>query len=184
MIIAITGTPGTGKTSVSNLLEKKGFTVVDLNKIVVEKNFVLKYDKKRDSKIVDVVKLDNYIKKKYSKKDLIFVEGHLSHLLKCVDKVIVIRMHPGRLSKNLEKKGWSKDKIKENLEAEILDVILCEAVDNHSQNNVFEINATDNSLDDLAEIIIKIIEKRFKNMKKYKIGKIDWSEEILKDFKL
>jgi len=184
MIIAITGTPGTGKTSISKLLEKKGFTVVDLNKIAVEKNFVLGYDKNRDSKIVDVVKLDRYVKKNYSKKDLIFVEGHLSHLLKCVDKVIVLRMHPSQLSKNLEKKGWKKNKIKENLEVELLDVILCEAVNIHSQNNVFEINATDESLDDLVEIIVKIIEKRFKNMKKYKIGKIDWSEELLKDFRL
>jgi hypothetical protein len=29
--------------------------------------------------------------------------------------------------------------------------------------------------------ILEIVDNKFKNMKKYKIGEIDWSEEILKD---
>ena len=37
MIIAITGTPGTGKTSISKKLLKKGYEVIDLNKEALEK---------------------------------------------------------------------------------------------------------------------------------------------------
>ena len=41
MIIALTGTPGTGKTSISKILEKNSYKVVDLNKLVYEKDFLI-----------------------------------------------------------------------------------------------------------------------------------------------
>ena len=47
MIIAITGTPGTGKTAVASILEKKGFTVVDLKKVAFDNKFIIGFDKKR-----------------------------------------------------------------------------------------------------------------------------------------
>ncbi|MCK5636466.1 MAG: dephospho-CoA kinase, partial [Thermoplasmatales archaeon] len=49
MIIAITGTPGTGKTSISEVLQKNKFEVVDLNKVACEKDFLIGKDEKRDS---------------------------------------------------------------------------------------------------------------------------------------
>ena len=182
MIIAITGTPGTGKTSVAKTLIKKGYIVLDLNKIACENDFLIGRDKKRGSNIVDIDKLNLFIKKNYSGSDTVFVEGHLSHLLKCVDKVIVLRLHPSQLKKHLEKKKWNKEKIKENLEAEILDVILCESVETHSEDNIAELDVTYKSVNEIVLIIVNLAENIFKNMQKYKIGKIDWSEEILKDF--
>lgn len=182
MIIAITGTPGTGKTSVSKVLQKNDFEVLDFNKIANDKNFIIDRDKKRDSNIIDIDGFNNYIESNFSGKDIVFIEGHLTHLLKCVDKVIILRCHPNKLRKNLSKKDWKKEKIKENLEAEILDVILCEVTENFSEDNIFEIDVTSKSIEDVALSIMEIAEYRFKNMKKYNIGKIDWSEEILKDF--
>jgi adenylate kinase len=182
MIIAITGTPGTGKTSVAKKLIGKGYAVLDLNKIACENDFLIGRDKKRKSNIVDINKLNLFIEKNCSDLDLVFVEGHLSHLLKCVDKVVVLRLHPTQLKKHLEKKKWNEEKIKENLEAEILDVILCESVGIHSDDNIIELDVTDKSVDEIVLIIIDLLEDGFKNMQKYKIGNIDWSEEILKDF--
>jgi adenylate kinase len=181
MNIALTGTPGTGKTSVSQVLEKNGFVVVDLNRVSCDKGFLIGKDEKRNSEIVDLNKFDKYVKNDYSGQDII-IEGHLSHLLKNVDKVIVLRCHPSKLKKNLLKKGWNKEKIKENLEAEILDIILCESADIHPVKNIFEMDVTGESIDSIAFSIIELINDKFKNLKKYKIGKIDWSEEILKKF--
>ncbi len=182
MIIALTGTPGTGKTSVAEALQSKGFEVVDLNKVVHNKDFLVGRDKKRASDIVDIEKLNKYILDNYSGKDIVFIEGHLSHLLKSAEKIIVLRCYPDKLRKNLSKKGWNEEKIKENIEAEILDIILCETVEIHPKKNIFEINASDKSVEDILTLIIEIIKNKFKNIEKYKIGKIDWSEEILKDF--
>jgi len=182
MIVSITGTPGTGKTSISKLLKDRGFEVIDLNEVAIEKNFLIGKDEKRDSLIVDIKKFNKYVKENYSKKNIVFIEGHLSHLLKIVDKVIILRCHPDELRKNLSKRGWNEKKIKENIEAEILDVILIEALDLHNIKNIFEINTTGKLIKDVFSSTLEIIENKFKNLKKYNIGKIDWSEEILKDF--
>jgi len=182
MIIAITGTPGTGKTSVSKIIQKDGFEVVDFNKVACEKNFLIGKDKKRDSNIVDIKRFNDYIKQNYSSKEIVFIEGHLSHLLKYVDKVIILRCHPNLLRKNLSTKRWKEPKIKENIEAEILDIILCEVVEKYPKENIFEIDVTDKSIEGIANDIKRLIKDNFRKVKKYNIGKIDWSEEILKDF--
>jgi adenylate kinase len=182
MIVAITGTPGTGKTSVAEILKDNGFTVVDFHKAASENSFLIGKDKERDTKIVDIKAFDDFVKKHFISEDIVFIEGHLSHLLKNVEKVILLRCHPKKLKKNLSVKKWKKEKIKENLEAEILDIILCEAVEIHSEDNVFEIDTTNRNIEDIASNILEIVKNKFKIMKKYKIGKIDWSEEILKDF--
>jgi adenylate kinase len=181
MIIAITGTPGTGKTTVASILKKKGFTVVNLKQVAFDNDFIIGFDKERNSSIVDVKKLDKYIKKKFFNEDLVFVEGHIAHLLTCIDKIIILRLHPSKLKEILVKRKWKKDKIRENVEAEILDVILCEGVNIHTEKNCFEIDGTKRSINDIVNCILDLVDNKFKDIKKYKIGKIDWSDEILKD---
>lgn len=182
MIIAITGTPGTGKTSIGNILREKGFSVIDFNKLAEEKDFIKGFDKKRQSKIVDIKKVDNYIKNHFKEDKLIFIDGHLSHLIKCVDYIILLRRHPKKLIENLQNKSWSKDKIKENIEAEILDIILCEVIDLHGRDSIFEIDTTEKTVQDVVLIILELIKQDFQYIKNYKIGSIDWSEEIFKDY--
>jgi adenylate kinase len=183
MLIALTGTPGVGKTAVAILLKEKGYEILDLTKIAISKNFTYEFDKSRDSFVIDIEKLDKHIHEQYhSSNDTIFLDGHISHLLKSVDKVIVLRCHPEELEKRLESKNWLKKKVKENIETEMLDVILCEAVDNHYEKNVFEIDTTNKSIASVVSSVTEIIKNGFKHMKKYNIGNIDWSEEILKDF--
>jgi adenylate kinase len=184
MIVALTGTPGTGKTSVANLLKKNQYHVENLNEIAFENKFLLGVDKKRQSKIIDIPRLNRYIKKTYTTNDIVIIEGLATHLLKCAEKIIVLRCHPKELTKRLEQKGWSAEKIKENVEAETLDIILCETTEIHPEQNIFEIDTTHLSLNEVANAIIYIIKNNFKPIEKYTIGKIDWSEEILKDFTL
>ena len=113
MIVGLTGTPGTGKTSVSEILRKKGYVVMDLNKIVEQHNFISGYDRERRCSIADMKKLDSYIRKQDRGKMLI-VEGHLAHLLS-VDMIIVLRCSPKILEKRLKKKKYPKKKIMEML---------------------------------------------------------------------
>ena len=182
MIVALSGTPGTGKTSVSNLLHKKGYEIVSLNEIAVKKGFIEGIDKKRNSKILDIERLNEYISKKYATQDLVFIEGHAAHLLNSAEKVVLLRCHPTTLKIRLGKKGWNKDKIKENVEAETLDVILCETVEYFYENSIFEIDTSNKTIESVVESIVEIVKNDFEPTKKYNIGKIDWSEEILKDF--
>ena len=51
MLVAISGTPGTGKTSISKEVSRNGFKVIDLNNIAYEKNFIIEKDQKRNQKL-------------------------------------------------------------------------------------------------------------------------------------
>jgi len=181
MIIAITGTPGTGKTDLSRALRNNGYKVVSLNKIISEKEFIIEYDEKRDTKIVDIKKTNQYIEKKYFGEKLIFVDGHLSHLLDCVKKVIILRCHPKILKKRLTKRDWNEKKIYENFEAEALDIILCETVEKFDKDDIFEIDTSNLDPDGLFLIISEIINNYFKIDDRYSIGKIDWSDTLLEE---
>jgi len=183
MILSLTGTPGTGKTSISRILRENDFKVIDLNKIAIDFDFVIDKDKKRNSNIIDIKKLDRFILDEYRGKDMVIIEGHLSHLLNCVNKVVVLRCNPSKLREYLSERQWPKEKINENVEAEILDIILCETLELHDKRDVIELDVSNLSIEQSANTIIDIIKKEFKNIKKYKIGKIDWSEDILKDWK-
>ena len=68
MLIALTGTPGTGKTYASNVLQENGFEVGDLNKIAVDNNFLIGTDEKRKSRIIDIDRLNEYVKENYKKR--------------------------------------------------------------------------------------------------------------------
>ena len=182
MLVALSGTPGTGKSTASTLLQKEGYDIINLNELAVNQGFITGVDKGRNSKVIDINRLNNYIEKYYRNNDFILIEGHASHLLKTADKVILLRCHPNKLKSRLEKKGWKKIKINENIEAEIIDIILCETVEIHSEDNIFEIDTTNKIARSVLSSIIEIIKSNFKPTKKYKIGKIDWSEEILNNY--
>jgi len=182
MWVALTGTPGTGKSSVATLLQKQGYTIVRLHQHARENKCIDGIDKKRNSQLIDIDKLNKSIKKNFTKDAFVFFEGHVGHLLKTMDKVIILRCHPKELKKRLTKKQWSTKKIKENVDAETIDVILCEAIEQHPQKNVFEIDTTNKTIQEVATIIIKIVKKNFQPTKTYTIGQIDWSEEIFKEY--
>ncbi|HID25502.1 MAG TPA: dephospho-CoA kinase [Thermoplasmata archaeon] len=180
MIIALTGTPGTGKTTVASFLKRRGYRVVELNSLAKEKGFVEGYDVERDCSIIDLEKLETYLKEKLFAADAqLLLDGHLSHFIKFVDIVVVLRCHPRDLEKRLREKGWNERKIQENVEAETFDVILCEAVEIHGEESLFEIDTTDRTPEEVAEIIEDVVCGRY-NKEEHHIGSVDWSEEILR----
>jgi adenylate kinase len=164
MLIGLTGTPGCGKTKVATILKDRGYSVVSLNLMAKEEDCVTSYDKPRNSYEVDLEKLDEIVNRKYSDSDLI-IEGHLSHFLS-VDRVIILRCDPFVLKNRLDSRGWSKSKIKENVDAEILDVIKVEA---HEEDQaIFEIDTSRKTPEEVVESIQNIIKGEYQD------PKVDW----------
>lgn len=153
-IIIVTGTPCTGKTVLSRKIANKlNLHYADVNKIITKYNLAESYDKKRKTKVVDINKLNkklireianirktikNETNKKYSKnnkaiknkiKNGIVIDSHLSHYLpkKHADLCIVAKCGLKVLQKRLKRRKYPKEKIRENLDAEIFDVCLNEA---------------------------------------------------------
>jgi len=147
-VICISGSVGTGKTTLAKRLAKKlNYRYVDVNKIIKEQNLRERYDRKRRCYVVDVKKLNKSLiriinnhkksikNKSIIKKDLkkmkegIIIDSHLSHYLpkKYVDLCIVTKSELKTQEKRLKRRRYNKSKIKENLECEIFDVCLNEA---------------------------------------------------------
>lgn len=133
MIIIVTGTPGTGKTTLAKKIAKeKRYTYLDVNKVIDEKKLSSGFDKRMDCKIIDTKKLNKELIKIIKDNKKLVIDSHLSHYLpsKYVDLCIVTKCSLKTLEKRLKKRRYSKSKIRENLDAEIFDTCRIEAEEN------------------------------------------------------
>jgi len=152
MRVAVTGTPGTGKTTATERLDAD-LDVVHLNEAVREHDLYDEVDEERDSVIVDLDAAREWL----GDRDDVLIESHLAHHLD-VDRVVVLRCHPEDLEDRLRERGdESEASITENAESEALDVILSEAVDRHGVESVYEIDATDRDPDAVATEIDAVV---------------------------
>ena len=143
-VIVISGTPGTGKSTLAKLISKKSnFKLLDIKKFIKDNKLNESYDKIRRCYIIDVKKfikiLINEIKK--INKNLI-IDSHLGHFLprKFVSLCIITKCDLKVLKKRLLKRKYNKLKIKENLESEIFNVCLNEA--KKLKHNILVIDTT------------------------------------------
>jgi len=157
MIIAVSGTPGVGKTYVAKKLAKatKGkLEYFDLNKYIKDNKLYDAFDKKAKTFDVDIEILKSNInptlKKNMSKNKIInlMVEKtiNINSLLKQIPKnidgiivdshlshylesdyCIIVKTDIKTLNKRLKARKYSKAKIKDNIESEIFEVCLDEA---------------------------------------------------------
>ncbi|MBS3149540.1 AAA family ATPase [Candidatus Woesearchaeota archaeon] len=134
-IIIVTGTPCTGKTTIAKKIASLlKFKYIDVNRLIKTNKIHDKYDKKSDSLIVDIKKLNRILETliKKSKQNLI-IDSHLSHYLpnKIINLCIVTKCDIKILKKRLKKRKYNEEKIRENLDSEILDICLNEAIENN-----------------------------------------------------
>lgn len=144
-IIAISGTPGTGKTVVAEALSKLlGWKLLKLNEISEKKGMFCGYDNVRKTKIVDVDKLAEEVRKLRGN---LVIESHYSQDIPN-DLTIVLHCEIKELKKRMTKKGFSEKKIEENLQAEIFEVCSQEARD--LGRKILEIDTSGKKPDEIA----------------------------------
>lgn len=180
--VALTGTPGTGKTTVSELVaDQVGFEVVHLNDAIRDAGLFSERDVDRDSLIADLdaveAWLDDYRAGESGDSAQgnrgLLVESHLAHLLD-VDRVVVLRCHPETLKPRLRDRGESEASVAENAESEALDGILAAAVDRHGAASVWEIDTTDRTPEAVADDVAAAIEGRIDP----RVGVVDFVEYL------
>ena len=161
-IIAISGPPGTGKTTIAtNLAKQIDFTYVDISSLIKTNKIPSNPDKKRKCNIVDIndfkKEINNIINKSKKKNSKgIIIDSHLSYFISSniVDLCIITKCELKELNKRLQNRNYSKEKIKENLDCEIFDVCLCD-----SQELNHNILIIDTSISSIKENLKKIVKK-------------------------
>lgn len=167
MIVALTGTPGTGKTSVAGELAGNGFEVIDLTEFVKQRGLG---EETGNGFEADTDAMVEALQEELENRSNVIVEGHLAHYFPA-DYCVVLRFEPGELRQRLEKRGYSDEKIDENVESEALDIILQEAVE--KQENVIEVDTTGRNVEDVVEEVEERIEEGDTGY-----GGIDWSGRL------
>ncbi len=107
--VAISGTPGTGKTTISTILKDEGFNVLTLEKIAEKYDCLGDLDISDDSKEIDIELLISKLKDEWNNtpENITIIDGHLSHLLPC-DQTIILRCKPDILEARLKKEVIQK----------------------------------------------------------------------------
>jgi len=170
VLIALTGTPGTGKTSVGKVLEARGYVVLDLDQVARGYGLIRGRDEARQADEVDVDALRERI---WVPAKLAFLKSHYSHFMD-VNMAIVFRCRPAVLRDRLRARQWSEEKISENIEAEAIDVITQEATQRIPF--VYEVDTTARLPTETAEQVLAILQGKTKG---HEPGGVDWTSEVL-----
>ncbi|HXQ78607.1 MAG: AAA family ATPase [Thermoplasmata archaeon] len=150
--VALTGVPGTGKSSVAARLSSM-LRSIEVSELAVRWGLALR---RQGSLTVDLAGMRRRYRRNPPAVDL--VVGHLAHLLPVRD-VLVLRCHPEVLAGRLRRagRGSAKDR-RENYLAEALDLVLVEA--RGPGRRVWEVDTTRRSPLEVAQIVSRIVRHR------------------------
>jgi len=191
IITLISGTPGTGKTSVSKEITKIiNAKVISLNSLAQSEGFVSEYDEERETWIINEEKLRKktlaLIKQaKTENLEVLIIESHFADIIpeNLIDLILILRCDPSILSQRLRERGYKDKKIKENIQSEILGNCVNYFIENNVKKPIYEMDTSKLSIYQLRDEIIKIVNDR-EYGKIYKLGQIDWLEQLFKSNQL
>lgn len=139
MRICITGTPGTGKTTIA-----KALGLALKCPVLNEREFALKegigeFDPKENELVVPLEKLEASLNKMLGKQKSIIVEGHMLCEIKGkFDLVVLLRLNPERLAARLELRGYPEVKIQDNVFVEGIDYCKKHCIRNYGKGKIVE----------------------------------------------
>lgn len=182
-LFILTGTPGTGKSTLADRLEREGFFILRINDVVEEQGLWSK--KENGSKVADLRGLKRALVSiaRKNKGKRIVVEGHLACEFSLpADFCVVLRSDPRVLLKRMNGRKYGKEKISENLQSEVLDYCTQLSEKNYSCP-VYEIDSS-SSVSKSMKSLFRLVKlgqhpnKSRKELKAFMPGRIDWSSSI------
>ena len=149
--IAISGTPGTGKTSLAGVFVKERINVVSVEELAEAFGYLGNLDSKDGTKEVDIHRLSN--EWQHDNPGIIVVEGHLSHFLD-VDAIVILRCNPSVLRKRLELRKYSEQKVTANVEWELISGVWSELLEFEIEAPILEIDTTELATEQVYDKVV------------------------------
>lgn len=177
--LVIVGSPGVGKSSISSLLAThlKG-RYINVGDLVKHEGLDSGLDKKRDALIADTERVSERISEIIEEfEGYVIVEGHFAMDVVRAEDVLfafVLRRNPDELREVLEKRKYTKEKISENVAAEILDVCLFDAVQAYREGKVHEIDVSGKKIEHVVSEIVDVVQGH----RKPRRAIIDWLMQL------
>ena len=175
-VILITGTPCVGKTTSAKALAAKlpDSEYINLTDYAKTNNLITGEDEERGTLIINEAAMQKKLGETIngSGHSNIIIDGHYASAVTPAEHdplVFVLRRDPRELKQFMERCGYAGSKMWENLQAEIIDVVLGEAVEVHA-GRVCELDVTGKSVDEVVAEILALLEKK----KTCFVGVVDW----------
>lgn len=158
----ITGTPGTGKSTLSVALSKalsKGlssYEIYEIKELLIKYDLLEEYEPERDTTVFDddlaTQTIQTFLK---TKENFILVGPSLPFTeidFSCI--IVLICSLKAVLEERLSKRGYKKSKIQDNIDAELVGEILGEVMDYFpDEKNILVLDSCKNSLEQLVSNI-------------------------------
>ncbi|MCL4135788.1 UNVERIFIED_CONTAM: hypothetical protein GTU68_063655 [Idotea baltica] len=156
--ILITGTPGTGKSTLAQLLgEHSGLQHINVSDVAKENNCFDGYDQVRDCPILDEEKVLDELEDPIEEGGTI-IEYHSCDFFpeRFFDIIFVLRSDNTILYDRLHSRGYTGKKLSDNMECEIMAVIRDEAKESYDEHLVHELPS--NTPEDLEDNLQRILD--------------------------
>ncbi len=149
--IAITGVPGTGKTRLCRRLSEEGYQILDMNVVAQDLGCI-------EEQVVDI----DCMNSKLETEGTIIMDSHYSHLLYpwCV---IYMECEQDELEKRLNARGYSPEKIGQNMDSILSGDILYQCMESIPVSRILRIDTTGDHMEKNLKAALFFIKKMESN---------------------
>ena len=168
--VAITGTPGVGKSTICDLFRQESYSIFTVRELAQQHNCLGEYSEHYQSHDIDIHTLAEL----WQSDEAVIIDGHLSHFLD-IDAIVMLRCEPIELAKRLAKREYSESKIRQNTEWELISGTWAELSEFEISVPILEIDTTSKTQIEVFEMIKQWLASDLAI--NYETKRVDWLDD-------
>lgn len=175
-LLAVSGTPGVGKTQLSQWMLESGWSVLTVVDLATEHGCLDDVDAVDGAAPIDIHRLADQWQPPQEGRWL--VDGHLAHFLD-VDGVVLLRCSPETLGERLTQRGYDEAKVRANVEWELTAGHWAELLEFEIEVPLLELRAGQQTTEELGAQVMAWVEQGMpsESVADQALGAIDWLGE-------